>query len=60
MMLHWTPEAIQDREAIYNYIESDNPATALALDALFEQMAARLTDQPASGARVAWSAPANL
>ena len=49
MMLHWTPEAIQDREAIYNYIESDNPGAALALDALFEQKAARLTDQPRIG-----------
>jgi len=24
MELHWTPEAVQDREAIYDYIEADN------------------------------------
>ena len=34
MELHWTPEAIQDPETIYDYIEADNPAAALALNAL--------------------------
>ncbi len=34
MELFWTPEAIQDREDIYEHIEADNPAAALALDAL--------------------------
>lgn len=47
--LHWTPEAIADRETIYNYIEPDNPAAALALDELFEQKADRLTDHPQIG-----------
>lgn len=32
MELHWTPEAVRDREAIYDYIEADNPIAALALD----------------------------
>jgi len=36
MGLFWTPEAIQDREDIYDYIESDKPAAALALDELFQ------------------------
>jgi plasmid stabilization system protein ParE len=30
--LLWTPEAIHDREVIYDYIEADNPVAALALD----------------------------
>lgn len=30
MELLWTPEAIQDREDIYDYIEADNPAAALS------------------------------
>lgn len=32
--LFWTPEAIQDREEIYDHIESDNPVAALSLDDL--------------------------
>ena len=37
MKLKWTPEAIADRESIYDYIEADNPAAALALDELFSE-----------------------
>lgn len=29
MHVLWTPEAIQDRQAIYAYIEADNPIAAL-------------------------------
>ncbi len=43
--LFWTPEATQDHEEIYDYSEGDNPA-ALALDELFSDKAARLTDHP--------------
>lgn len=49
MQLHWTPEAIQDREAIYDYIQADNPIAALALDELFEEKAGRLVDYPGLG-----------
>lgn len=49
MELHWTPEAIQDREAIYAYIEADNPTAALALDELFSEKANRLVDHPGLG-----------
>lgn len=31
MKLYWTLEAIADRDAIFDYIETDNPAAALAL-----------------------------
>ena len=34
MKLSWTLEAIADRDAIFDYIEADNPAAALALDDL--------------------------
>ncbi len=47
--LHWTPEAIQDREEIYDYIEADNPVAALALDELFLEQAGRLVDHPGLG-----------
>ncbi|WP_415662995.1 type II toxin-antitoxin system RelE/ParE family toxin [Roseateles sp.] len=49
MELRWTPEAIQDREAIYDYIEADNPRAALALDELLEEKAGRLAAQPGLG-----------
>jgi toxin ParE1/3/4 len=35
MVLFWTPEAIQDRDDIFDYIEADNPVAALVLDELF-------------------------
>ncbi|MBN3787477.1 type II toxin-antitoxin system RelE/ParE family toxin [Burkholderia sp. Ac-20353] len=45
----WTPEAIQDREDIYDYIEADNPAAALDLDELLEEKTALLVDHPNPG-----------
>lgn len=51
MELHWTPEAIQDRETIYDHIETDNPVAALALDELLGERAARLVDHPELGRR---------
>jgi plasmid stabilization system protein ParE len=47
--LFWTPEAIHDREVIYDYIEADNPVAALALDELFEEKAGRLVDHSGMG-----------
>jgi toxin ParE1/3/4 len=47
--LLWTPEAIEDREAIYEHIETDNPAAALALDELFLEKTSRLLDHPELG-----------
>ena len=47
--LLWTPEATQDRDEIYDYIEADNPAAALALDELFAEKAGRLLDHPGLG-----------
>ncbi len=47
--LFWTPEAIQDREELYDYIEADNPVAALALDELIAEKANRLVDHPGLG-----------
>ena len=47
--LFWTPEAQQDRNDIYDYIEADNPAAALTLDELFAKNAARLLEHPGLG-----------
>ena len=40
----WTPESLEDREAIYAYIEADNPRAALALDSLISESAERLDE----------------
>ena len=47
--LLWTPEAIDDREQIYSYIEADKPLAALALDELFDEQAALLRAHPHIG-----------
>ena len=49
MELFWTPEAIQDRDDIYNHIEADNPLAALALDELFSEKALYLIEHPSLG-----------
>ena len=49
MELFWTPEATQDRDEIFDYIEAHNPAAALALDELFAENAGRLVDHPGLG-----------
>jgi len=47
--LFWTPEALDDRRVIYDYIEANNPSTALALDELLSEKANRLVDHPGLG-----------
>lgn len=47
--LFWTLKAIQDRDEIYDSIEVDNTAAALALDELFSEKAGRLVDHPDLG-----------
>lgn len=49
MELVWAPEAVQDRDDIYDYIESENPLAALTLDELFSEKAAILVNHPSSG-----------
>ena len=47
--LLWTPEAIRDREDIYDHIEEDNSLAALALDDLIAERTAMLQDFPRMG-----------
>jgi len=47
--LFWTPEALDDRRAIYDYIEADNPLAALNLDELFSEKVRNLIDHPGLG-----------
>ena len=47
--LFWAPAAVADREAIYDFIEADNPSAALELDERFSRTAAALQEQPGLG-----------
>lgn len=45
MELFWTPEAIEDRNNIFDYIVANNPVAAIAIDELFSEKAALLKEQ---------------
>ncbi|MDC8802644.1 type II toxin-antitoxin system RelE/ParE family toxin [Halomonas pacifica] len=49
MELAWTPEAIQDRNDIYDYIEPENLVAALTLDELIPEKVQWLTRHPDGG-----------
>lgn len=49
MELLWTPEAIEDRKYIYDYIEADNPFAALALDDRIAEKIGALGEYPKMG-----------
>ncbi len=49
MRVVWTPEALQDRVDVWEYIAADNPRAAARMDELFTDAAARLADHPLSG-----------
>ena len=49
MKLRWTKAARQDREAIYAYVEADNPDAALRLDERLRDRAAQLAGLPYLG-----------
>ena len=46
MKVLWTPEALQDRLDIWEYIATDNPIAATRMDKLFSDAAAKLADHP--------------
>ena len=49
MRVFWTPEALQDRIDIWDYISVDNPSAALKIDLIFSESASRLADHPQMG-----------
>lgn len=49
MRVVWTPEALQDRTDVWDYIAADNPQAAARMDALFSDAASRLADHPKLG-----------
>lgn len=49
MKIVWTPEAEQDRAAIWDYLEERDPDAALRIDQLFSDAVAQLADFPMLG-----------
>lgn len=49
MQLRWTPEAEQDRDAIWRYIAEDNPLAAMRMDELFSKAARSVLEFPQIG-----------
>lgn len=49
MELTWSAFALSDRDAIFTYIETDNPAAAVLIDEPIAAGARRLVGSPASG-----------
>lgn len=49
MKVVWTPEALQDRIEIWDYIATDNPPAAVRMDELFSDCASRLVEHPKLG-----------
>ena len=49
MKVKWTPEALQDRIDIWDYIAAENPSAAARIDALFSAAAASLAEHPELG-----------
>jgi len=47
--LTWSAYALSDRDAIFTYIEADNPAAAILIDERIVSAARRLLDFPANG-----------
>lgn len=49
MKLFWTPESLQDREDIFDFIERENPIAAIALDEMFSTKSRPLKEHPLLG-----------
>jgi addiction module RelE/StbE family toxin len=47
--LVWSPEALNDRLAIFDFIAADNPRAALGMDELLLRAASGLSDFPQQG-----------
>lgn len=49
MRVIWTPEALQDRADVWDYVAAENPQAAVRMDQLFSDVAAKLADNPKLG-----------
>lgn len=51
MKLEWSPWALKDRDAIFDFIEQDNPRAAIEVDSRIAEQTQRLAQFPESGRR---------
>lgn len=49
MIVRWAPQALADRQAVWEYIAEDNPAAAVRMDEAFGDAASRLAEYPDLG-----------
>lgn len=49
MKLTWSAFALSDRDAVFTYIQADNPSAAILIDERIVAATRRLIDFPASG-----------
>lgn len=49
MRVIWTPEALQDRMDVWDYISADNSRAAARMDELFSDAAGMLSEHPKLG-----------
>ncbi len=49
MKVRWTPEAVRDRLAIWQYLEARDAGAAFSMDCLFSDAVAALADFPMLG-----------
>lgn len=49
MKLEWSPWALKDRDAIFDFIEQDNPRAAIEIDTRISEQTQRLQLFPESG-----------
>lgn len=49
MRLHWSELALNDREGIFSYIETDNPRAAVEMDLRIRDETRTLLDFPSAG-----------
>lgn len=49
MKLEWSPWALKDRDAIFDFIEQDNPRAAIEIDTRIAEQTQRLLLFPESG-----------
>nr|WP_301294644.1 type II toxin-antitoxin system RelE/ParE family toxin [Pseudomonas sp. S3E17] len=49
--MEWSPWAMKDRDAIFDFIEQDNPRAAIEVDSRIAEQIQRLAQFPESGRR---------
>ena len=59
MRIEWTLFAMNDREAIFDYLEADSPRAAILIDDRIEAQVELLMKRPRSGVRAGSKEPAS-